>query len=365
MSDDDTTSAPVDAAQTTPAAEPAPAPASPSPSANDAPSQAQDTSGETHQSLLEAVQAAVPELRKTDQVDVDGQGVPPAPTAETDPAVAPEVDDDGSLPEEITKEELAKYSNSAKRRLNKLEKQRDAARAEVSKLKALEPHAQAADTVSTYLRDNDISRDDFLMGLQAMGHLRSGNIAGFRAIIEPFWRMAEQFLGNELPPDMQQAVRQGQLTTEAAVHFTRERMQRQLLENQHARTQQLAQQQQQYYQQQQEHQRKAALGQAIASHVNAWERAVQQHDPEYAAKRNAVQSTMWAVVQERGIPQSPEHGLAIARESYRRVNEQYRSWTPPKRPTSKTPSSTGRSTGAAPEAKNLHEVFQQVRAARA
>jgi hypothetical protein len=306
------------------------------------------------------VQSAVPELRKPDQQDDDGQGVSPAPTAEKDQA-APDVDDDGTLPDEVTADELNKYALSAKRRIRKLAAQRHELRTEVHRLKALEPHAQAADSVSTYLRENDIGRDDFLMLLELGRAARKGEWEKFIAGVEPYYALANQALGRQLAPDMVRAVQAGQMTTEAAVHFTKERIARQLLENQHQRTTHVAQQQQQYYQQQAEYQRRVNLAEAIKNQVNSWEAVAEQRDPDYAAKRNAVKNAMLAVVHETGIPQSPEQGLAIAREAYRRANEQYKQWAPPKRPTSRGPSSTGRTNSAAPEPKSLAEAVARAK----
>jgi len=306
------------------------------------------------------VQSAVPELQRTVRADDDGSDASPASFTEKDQSGA-DVDDDGTLPDEITAEELSKYALSAKRRIRKLGAQRHGLRVEVQRLQALIPQAQVADSVSTFLRDNNISRDDFLLGLKVMGALGTGDIPTARALIEPYWNMIEQYSGNQLPPDLQNAVRQGQMTTEAAVHFSRERMQRALLENKHRQTQQVAAQQQQFFQQQQELQRRKVLADEIRDAANEWERRVAAHDPDYEKKRNAVHTTMWAVVKEKGSPESPEHAIQIAREAYRRANEQYRSWTSPKRPTSRSPSSTGRTTGAAPEPKTMLEVVRQAR----
>jgi len=356
MSDDGTTSVTANAEQTTPAAEPAPAaPAESAPS----PSAPAEPSGETHQSLLEAVQSAVPELRRADQKDDDGEGASPAPTAKSDQA--PEVDETGDTPENLTKEELANLTHGVKQRIYKLAKQKHELRAEVERLKGMEPQAQAADSVTKYLRDNDIGREDFLHMLDLGTSLRKGDFQRFYAGIKPYVDLAEQYLGISLPPDMAQAVRQGQMTTEAAVRFARERMDRAILQNRHERTQQTAVQQQQYFQQAQEMQQREVLANNVRDHVNQWERTVAAHDPNYAAKAAAVRDTMWAVVRETGKPQSPEHAVGIAREAYRRVNERYSSWVPPKRPTSRSPSSTGRSTGAAPEAKSLLDVVRQAR----
>ena len=354
-SEDTTTTASVteNAEQTSPAS---PAPAAP---AEPAPSPSAPEPGETHQSLLEAVQSAVPELRPTDQQDVDGQGASPASSAKSDQA--PEVDESGDLPEEITKEELAKYTHGAKQRIYKLAKQKHELRAEVERLRQMEPQAQAADSVTKYLRDNDIGREDFLHGLDLMTSIRRGDFQRFYAGIKPYVDLAEQYLGISLSPDLAQAVRQGQMTTEAAVRFGRERMDRAILQNQHQRTQQAAQSQQEYIQQSHEMQQREVLANSVKDHVNQWERTVAAHDPDYGKKAAAVRDTMWAVVRETGQPQSPEAAVGIAREAYRRVNEHYRSWTPPKRPTSRNPSSTGRSTGAAPEAKSLLDAVRMAR----
>ena len=75
------------------------------------------------------------------------------------------------------------------------------------------------------------------------------------------------------------------------------------------------------------------LANQVANTVNAWEAQIARKDPDYAAKKTAVQSTMWAVMREQGAPRSPEHGIQIANEAYRRVNEQYRAWAPQRRAT--------------------------------
>ena len=257
---------------------------------------------------------------------------------------------------------MAKYALSAKRRIKRLWNQRRELRSEVDRLKAIEPQAQTAEHVSTFLRDNGISRDDFLLGLKLMGAIATGDFATARAGMEPYWNLIEQYHGNQLPPDLLNAVRQGQMTTEAAVQFSRERLNRAMLEQKHQRTQQAAEQQQRSFQTQQEEQQRKVLADNVANHVNAWERAAMQHDPAYAEKQAAVRNTMWAVVRETGgTIRSPEHAVGVVREAYRRVNEQYRSWTPPKRSTSRSPSSTGRTTGAAPEAKSLLDVVRQAR----
>ena len=132
--------------------------------------------GETKESLLEAVQRAVPELRPPGQEDAaDGPGASPAQVAKDGTAA----DDDPTLPDEVTPDELAKLSQSAKRRINKLNSQRKKLAGEVQRLKTLEPSAQAADQVTRYLRDNDISKDDFLLTLELASAMRRGDFRTF------------------------------------------------------------------------------------------------------------------------------------------------------------------------------------------
>jgi hypothetical protein len=307
--------------------------------------------------LLQAVQKAVPELR-TSQTDQEGPGgVPlaPASTSETAkyPDDAPSGDDD--LPDEVTPEELAKYLPGAKRRVDKLIEQRRALRADVARLKTLEPQARAAESVTQYLKANDIGQDDFLLTLELAAAMRRGDFKTFYEGVRPYMQLAEEYLGVQLPQDLQQRVAEGHMTSQAARMFARERMDRALAESQRIRQAQVYDQTTSAHAQEQ-------LANSVRDEVNRWEQAVMKADPDYAAKKQAaVQDTMWAVVREKGRPQSPEHAVAIANEAYRRVNQRYSAWVPPRRPTSMQPRSTGTTHGAAPEAKTLLEAVKFAR----
>lgn len=338
-----------------PAAEPASQPAStgeaaPSPSATPA------TEGNTREALLAHVQQAVPDEPRSSPDDKAGEvagGVSPAPDAKsTAPSSTPPTDDDAELSDDPTPEEVAGYKTGAKRRVEKLVKQRNEARAEAERLKGIEPQAKAAESVTKYLRDNDIARDDFLLTLELAAAMRRGDFKTFYEGVRPYMQLAEEYLGIALPRDLQQAVEQGQMTTQSARLFSRERMDRALAESQRVRTAQL-------YDNNTAATAQMNLANAVRDEVNKWEQTTMAADPDYAAKKAAVQDTMWAVVREKGAPQSPEQAVVIAQEAYRRVNERYRSWTPPKRPTSPQPRSTGRTNGAAPEPKSLKEAVAQ------
>src|SRR4029077_20007267 len=129
-----------------------------------------DAQGESKESLLEAVQKAVPELQEGAEGSSDDERASPAQAAK------PKVDTEAELPEEATPEELAKLSKTAQRRIEKLSKQRQRLEGEVQRLS---PSAQAADQVIKYLHDADIGRDDFLFGLELMAAMRRGDFQTF------------------------------------------------------------------------------------------------------------------------------------------------------------------------------------------
>jgi hypothetical protein len=358
MADD---SAPtVESTPTSPASSPEPAATSPaSTGETSAPSPSapphEPTQGETREALLAHVQQAVPELRSSQDEEPPG-GVPLAPASKSEtgryPDAAPSAD--GDLPEEVTPEEVAKYPPGTRRRVEKLLDQRRALRADVERLRALEPRAQQAEHVINYLRENDIGQEDFNRTLELAAAMRRGDFRTFYEGVKPYMQLAEEYLGVQLPQDLQQRVAEGHMTTQAARMFARERMDRALAEGQRTRQAEMYQQTTTAHAQQQ-------LANSVEEHVDRWERATMAADPDYARKQAAVKDTMWAVVRENGRPQSPEHAVAIAMESYRRVNEHYRSWAPTARPTHAQPRSTGKTNGAAPEPKTLLEAVRIAR----
>ena len=287
--------------------------------------------------------------------DLRGDYIDANDTGDSPTRVARKSDPEPELPEEATPEEIAKLSKTAQRRIKKLNSQRTKLAGELQRLKRLEPDAIMAAKVTGYMREHDIGQDDFVFGMDMMAAMRRGDFARFHAGVSPYMKLCEEYLGISLPPDLQQQVNQGHMTTQAAAMYSRERMDKAMAQTNAVRSQATLQQQQQAS-------AKEVLANKVANAVNNWEAHKEISDPRYADKKAAVQNTMWAVVREQGSPQSPEHGIQIAEEAYRRVNEQYRGWVAPqRRPTSRVPSSTGRTAGVAPEAKTLLEAVRFAR----
>jgi hypothetical protein len=309
-----------------------------------------DQGVETRQSLLDAVQQAVPEMRdaRSDRVEREPSGVPLAPGRQPDAAARPSEDD---LPDEVTQEELSQYGPQSRRRINRLVDQRKSLRAEIDRVqKTLGPGADAADHVAQFMKSNDISREDFTQLLDRAAELRRGDFAAFYRGVKPYMDLAEQYLGLQLPQDLQRVVQSGQMSPQAAALFHRERMDRALSDTQRMRQSYAYDLRDSAASQQQ-------LQHGVMNAVNAWEASVVAADPDYALKKAAVNDVMWSVVREHGTPQSPEQAVAVAQEAYRRVNAHYGQWAPPqRRATPRTPSSTGRFNGAAPQPTSLREA---------
>jgi len=305
------------------------------------------------------VQQAVPELRSSQsKEESDAGGVTPAPTTEAGTTPS-QPDDYADLSDDPGADELTAYRAGARRRVEKLVRQRNEARAalqthqtELEQLRGSIPQAQAAASVQKYLADNDIGKDDFLLTLELAAAMRRGDFKTFYEGVRPYVQLAEEYLGISLPQDLRQRVAEGHMTAPAAAMFHRERMDRALSESQRVR-------QAQAYDAHVQSTAQQNLNVAVRDTVNAWEQTTMRSDPDYVVKKPLLEQVMWAVVRERGNPQSPEHAVEIAKEAYKRVNELSARWRPPKAPTSRQPSSTGRTNGAAPEPKSLKDAVLQ------
>lgn len=297
--------------------------------------------GETKESLLDAVLNAIPDAKNKADPDALklGEEAPASDEQSSDKteqeAPEPEVD----LDKDPTKEELSRYHSRTRKRIEKLLAERNAYREDANVAKGLRDYLQA----------NDIAKEDFQLTLDLASAMRKGDFRAFLEGVAPYVQLAQEALGLTLPADLQQQVQQGYMTTEAASHMARERYGRIMAEQ---NAQRLMQQQNA----QRVTQQQADITQSVEQAVSAWEAATRQSDPDYARKEEAVKNFLWAVVRERGAPQSPEQAVEIAKEAYARANNVLRSFTPAPKPTKPVPSSINRTAGAKPEPKSLMDA---------
>jgi len=303
--------------------------------------------GETRETLLQAVEKALPELKDSEDTLKLGEDTPPSnePGSEAKKDGEPGEPD---LSKDPTEEELARYNqNGAAKRIRKLLDERLQLREQV---KGLDAEAQISRSLKTYLQTHDIAKEDFQLTLDLAAAMRAGNFRQFLEGVGPYVQLATEALGLTLPNDLQQSVARGQMTVDAAAAMSRERYARALAEQNATRLSQ---------QQQIQHQRQngADLSRSVEQAVTAWENQVRTSDPDYGRKEATVRQFLWAVINERGVPQSPEHAVEIAKDAYERATNTLREFAPAPRPTRLSPSSIGRTAaGARPEPKTLMEA---------
>jgi hypothetical protein len=334
---------------------PADTSAAPTPSSTTSPSVGPDAKlspsssekGETRETLLQAVEKALPELKDSEDTLKLGEDTPPSnePGSEAKKDGEPGEPD---LSKDPTEEELARYNqNGAAKRIRKLLDERLQLREQV---KGLDAEAQISRSLKTYLQTHDIAKEDFQLTLDLAAAMRAGNFRQFLEGVGPYVQLATEALGLTLPNDIQQSVARGQMTVDAGAALSRERYARALAEQNATR---LSQEQRQFAARHQS----ADLSRSVEQAVTAWENQVRTSDPDYGRKEATVRQFLWAVINERGSPQSPEHAVEIAREAYERATNTLREFAPAPRPTRQTPSSIGRTAaGARPEPKTLMEA---------
>lgn len=329
-------------------AAPTPSSTTPTGSPDVKPSPSSSEKGETRESLLSAVEKALPELKDSEDTLKLGEEPPPSnePGSEAKKDGEPG-EGEPDLSKDPTEEELARYKDGTRKRIEQFLAERKQFQEQI---KGLDAEAQISRSLKTYLQTHDIAKEDFQLTLDLAAAMRAGNFRAFLEGVGPYVQLATEALGLTLPNDIQQSVARGQMTAEAGAALSRERYARALAEQNATR---LSQQQQFQHRQQ----NGADLSRSVEQAVTAWENQVRTSDPDYGRKEATVRNFLWAVIQERGVPQSPEHAVEIAKDAYERATNTLREFAPAPRPTRQVPSSIGRTAaGARPEPKTLMEA---------
>jgi hypothetical protein len=295
-------------------------------------------------SMLEAVQQALGTPPGPD-VSETADGTKAAETPSTVPAdgkAKSTAEDEGSefdpafLREDPTPEELGKYSRKANARIRDLVEQRNVANQQ----------AQAVAPILNFLRENDIPQQDLDVILNLTAQLRHGNFAGFLEGVRPYVELARQYTGQVLPPDLQKQVKEGYVSPEIARELAQRRANAQITQARHQADNQRSQQE---------------VGQlranAIRQSVTQWEQQTRAQDPDYDLKADLVRRTAQALMQEHGVPQSPQQAIEYVSRAYTEVNEQAKRFRPAPKATAPVPSSTSSARGNSAPAVEPNSMF--------
>jgi len=300
------------------------------------------------------MEAALKVTKVTPERDVlgrqpEGQGGPPQPPGQTtaeDQAgkTQPEGEQDEPATDDLPLPDEA--SEKIRKKVDKLLRERRRLRSEVAQL---QPDANVGNRLTAFARDNDLSPDDVVMGMNTMAALRRGDYAGFYRQVAPFVRKAQEVLGLVLPDDLGQRVQGGAITETAARELAITRFNQERAE-QEARTNaaRSSAQNLQYVQ--------ADVQRAVTT----FEERIAANDPDYRAKADAIRRTAQALLHERGGRiASVQEALDIVASAHQEVTAQFRRFQPAVRATSPHPNGNSQQPNARAAPRNLMEAALQ------
>jgi hypothetical protein len=308
-------------------------------------SQPSPSSGDSHRSdrqgLLDAVRKVVPSKPDAPAVPSEDADTEPAETAPTDPAVArespetkPEDKTQTPSPEadaDPTEAELKKLRPETRRRFERLLQQRNEARQTVE---TLQPELAQHRRLQGYLQQNQLAPDDVNTLLGVGAALRRGDYQGFLNGVTPFVMAAQEALGLRVAPDLQKQVNDGTIDEAAARELTRTRHRAVQAEARLKDTDRTLATTQQSHQLE-----------VIRNAVDVWEANLRQRDPDYTHMADAVRRASQGLMQERGVPRTPQEAVALTQAAYDEVRGIFSRARPALRPTRPTPSGIHGATG--------------------
>jgi hypothetical protein len=289
-------------------------------------------------------------VKTTSEPDVlgkpEGEGgapEPPGPSADDQAGkTQPETEDDSQTDDEpLSPQDAA--SAKVRKKVNTLLRQRRELRDQVAQLM---PDANVGTKLSSFAKDNDLSPDDIVLGMNAMASIRRGDYAGFYRQVAPFVRKAQEVLGLVLPEDLGQRVQNGHMSQEAARELAMIRFNQQRAEEE-ARTNAVRADAQQLQFVQSDVQRA----------VTSFEERLAANDPDYRAKADAIRRTAQALLHERGGKISGvNEALDIVQQAHREVTAQFRRFLPQTRATSPLPNGNSQQPNARTAPRSLMEA---------
>jgi hypothetical protein len=275
--------------------------------------------------------ADTPDPTSQDQAAATGEGEPPPD------AKPPEFADP-------TEADLKKLRPETRRRFEQLLSQRNELR---QQWEAVVPELEQHRQLQGYLQQNQLAPEDVNQLLGVGAALRRGDYQGFLDGVTPYVLAAQEVLGLRISPDLAQQVNEGLIDDATARELTKMRHRAAQAEARLQDANQVATQTQQTQQVDQ-----------IRAAVDTWEAGIQRQDPDYVQMSGAVRRFAQGLLQERGIPRTPQEAVALSQAAYDEVRAMLRRAQPAPRPTRPSPSSihvaTGTSNGADP--RNMKEA---------
>ena len=179
------------------------------------------------------------------------------------------------------------------------------------KLQQYESGHKYAETISTFLKTNELQPDDAMQALQIAAAIKNDPAKALE-MLRPIVESVGYATGTFLPPEERRRVETGEISEQDARELVRAKAEA-------MRANQVAQRHQTQQQEQMVMQARAKMAEA----VTAVEHQLAAKDPEYKHKLVPLQREVQLLIQQRQ-PQTPEQARQLVIDAYDNVNKQFR-----------------------------------------
>jgi hypothetical protein len=314
-----------------------------------APSAADDKGDKSPASMFDAVKAALNPTPAEASPASEGQDEdePKSEDGKTDEAKAEGAAEDE---EELSEDDLSRLNRKTRKSVRRLLKDRAELRAELDDLR---PAAERFHEMRRFTDEAGLVSQEITAGFEIMRLMKHEPEKALEALA-PYVQQLMQITGRLLPKDLQEQVRTGQISPEAANELSRNR----------ARVAFTEQRETQRHETQVKQEQTAAQRQAIttmANAVTALEQTWRTSDPDYAVKSARVQEKVQLAIHNGQVPQTPDDAVALVKKCKAEVDTELKRFQPKRQ--QMTPVTGGSSPSAAPKPSSTLDAIRRVVAA--
>jgi hypothetical protein len=216
-------------------------------------------------------------------------------------------------------------------------------------IKKLGPDADQYQKIVTYMETFDLTPDDVATAYDITAKLKHNPQLAYQAL-KPIWDELCMRVGETLPDDLAQRVKQGFLDDASARELARQRAATTTAANEATRQAQQATRGQQ-----------SQVHQAIQGAVARWDAQQTAKNPDFLRLRPFVEDAARSIMARDGKAKSPDEAVAVLEKAMKHVTERLQPFRAPNAngSTPRQPVAGSPSTGvAAPEPKSLREAAQ-------
>lgn len=188
--------------------------------------------------------------------------------------------------------------------------------------KVIEPKAQQWDGLQTWVHQNGLTPEDVNFGLGLMAQVRADPFKAWEQL-QPLIAHLQGVVGEVLPDDLKKRVEGGTLNEDDARSIAAGRSKVKVFEQREQRRTESDQAAD-------ERRRVGEFATACGRAVQVWETEFKETDPDYARKKDMVQSEIYALWAREGQPETPAKAVDQAKRARATVEDRLKGIMPSK-----------------------------------